>query len=468
MLVLGTLAGVAFFLAFRASRRAQLAEMREQAARQEADKLHIQLAAAERAQEESVAAVQRQHDALMDSERRGHSVQIEGLRRATDEKLALVAGGREEFIGEMKAISGDLIKQATEQLHQIAQESRKIDLEAASGQLKERTAEIKNVLAPVAEHLERVENQVRELDRDRKGTEGSVAQMFRNVNDELGRLRAETGQLVSALKRPEVRGAWGEMQLRNVVRAANMTDRVDFHVQPTLDNGPDSRLRPDMTIHLPTERDVVVDSKVPLDAYLAAVECGGDEREGHLDRHAKQLRSHLDKLASKGYHARLDTAAEFVVCFLPNEAVYCAALDRDPTLLEHGATKGVLIATPTTLLALLYACAYGWRQAAIEESAREIASAARELHKRCGKFIEDFAKIGRMLGSAVNAYNSATGSLEARVLPQLRRMEDAGAASERVVIAPTPLDTPARLVTAPEASASIDGPPSLGASADAA
>jgi DNA recombination protein RmuC len=206
-----------------------------------------------------------------------------------------------------------------------------------------------------------------------------------------------------------------------------------------------------MTVHLPTGRDIVVDSKVPLDAYLTALEAAtDDDRDAHLDRHAAQVRTHLDKLATKAYHAKLERSAEFVVCFIPNEACYVAALDRDPRLLEHGAGKGVLIATPTTLLALLHATHYGWRQAEVEQSALEIAAAGRELHKRCATFLESFAKVGRQLSSATDAYNAAVGSLEGRVLPQLRRLEEHGAASEKALAAPQPIDAPARAVTAPE------------------
>jgi DNA recombination protein RmuC len=230
-----------------------------------------------------------------------------------------------------------------------------------------------------------------------------------------------------------------------------MTDHVDFHAQASVGAGDDGMLRPDMTVHLPTGRDIVVDSKVPLDAYLTALETAGDdERDVHLDRHAAQLRTHLDKLATKAYHAKLERSAEFVVCFVPNEACYVAALDRDPRLLEHGAGKGVLIATPTTLLALLHATHYGWRQAEVEQSALEIAAAGRELHKRCATFLESFSKVGRQLGSATNAYNDAVGSLEGRVLPQLRRLEQHGAGSEKPLDAPRAIDTAARAVNAPE------------------
>jgi DNA recombination protein RmuC len=230
-----------------------------------------------------------------------------------------------------------------------------------------------------------------------------------------------------------------------------MTDHVDFHDQRTLDGGEDGRLRPDMTVHLPTGRDVVVDSKVPLDAYLASLEArDDDERERELDRHATQLRTHLDKLGAKAYHAKLERSAEFVVCFIPNEACYVAALDRDPRLLEHGAEKGVLIATPTTLLALLHATHYGWRQAEIEQSALEIAAAGKELHKRCARFLDSFSKLGRQLDSATGAYNEAVGSLEARVLPQLRRFEQFQAWSDRELQSPKSLEASPRTLLAAE------------------
>jgi DNA recombination protein RmuC len=291
------------------------------------------------------------------------------------------------------------------------------------------------------EHLDAVQDQLLRLERDRSLTHGSLRQHLETVTAELGRLRTETGALVSALKRPQVRGAWGELQLKNVVRIAGMTEHVDFHEQATLADG----LRPDMTVHLPTGRDVVVDAKVPLDAYLAALEAPDDAaRDAELERHARQVRAHLDALAGKAYHARLERSAEFVVCFIPNEACYVAALDRDPSLLEHGAAKGVSIATPTTLLALLHATHYGWRQAEVEASALEVAAAGRELHKRCATFLDGFARLGSRLASATAAYNEAAGSLEARVLPQLRRLEQHGARSEKPLPPVTPVEATPR------------------------
>jgi DNA recombination protein RmuC len=307
-----------------------------------------------------------------------------------------------------------------------------------------RRAELAGAVAPIADQLVRMERQVEQLRLERERAQGSVHELFATVSRDLDKLRLETSTLVSALKRPQVRGAWGEMQLRNIVKAAGMTEHVDFHEQVVLDGGDDGRFRPDLTVHLPTDRDIVVDAKVPLEAYLAAMEARDDAvREAELDRHARQLRAHIDALGTKAYQRRLARSADFVVCFLPNEACYVAALDREPGLLQHGADRHVLVATPTTLLALLHATHYGWQQASVERTAEEVAAAARELHKRCGTFAEHFARMGRQLDSAVTAYNAAVGSFEGRVLPQLRRIESLDVAGGE------PVDTPVAVDTAP-------------------
>jgi DNA recombination protein RmuC len=383
-----------------------------------------------------------------------HERRLAELRAATEEKVALVAGNREQLAEQMKAISTDTLRQVSEQVERLATAQREADRATAAGELGRRTEEIKRSLDPIAQNLKRVSDEVTRLEQDRRTTQGQMRQMFESMSAELSRLRGETGTLVSALKRPQVRGAWGEMQLRNCVAAANMTEHVDFASQLSVNGSDGARLRPDLVVHLPAERDVVVDAKVPMDAYLRALEASDEaEQQELLRRHGRQARQHIDALASKSYHAQFESSPEFVVMFIPNEGVYCAALEAEPTLLEHGAARGVLIATPTTLIALLHATYYGWRQEKIAESAREIAAAGRELHKRIATFLEPYAKLGRQLNSAMNAYNQGVGSLDARVLPQLRRLEEAGAGSEK----PPPrlewLDTPAKLIVAPELTA---------------
>ena len=380
-----------------------------------------------------------------------HERRIADLRAATEEKLALVAGSRETFAEQMKAISADATRQISEGLEQVAKAQREADRAIAAGELGKRTEEIKRSLDPIAQHLGRLGDQVLKLDQDRRTSQGQVRQMFESMSAEVTRLRDQTGSLASALKRPQVRGAWGEMQLRNCVTAANMTEHVDFVSQVSVSDSEGGRLRPDLVVHLPADRDVVVDAKVPMDAYLRALETSDEAEQRELLRqHGRQTRQHIDALASKAYHAQFEASPAFVVMFVPNEGVYCAALEAEPTLLEHGAARGVLIATPTTLIGLLHATYYGWRQEKIAESAREIATAGRELHKRIATFLEPYAKLGRTLNSAVNAYNQGAGSLDARVLPQLRRLEEAGAESEKPVPQLTALDTPAKLIVAPE------------------
>jgi DNA recombination protein RmuC len=398
------------------------------------------------------AARDAEHAARLAGERKSaYEQQLAELRAATEEKIALVSGNREQLAEQMKAISADALRQVSEQVEKVATAQREADRASAAGELGKRTEEIKRSLDPIAQNLKRVTEEVLRLERDRRTTHGQVRQMFESMSAEVGRLRDQTGTLVSALKRPQVRGAWGEMQLRNCVAAANMTEHVDFVSQVNVSGSDGSRLRPDLVVHLPADRDVVVDAKVPMDAYLRALDTTDEaEQQELLQQHGRQTRQHIDALASKSYHAQFAASPEFVVMFVPNEGVYCAALEAEPTLLEHGAAKGVLIATPTTLIALLHATYYGWRQEKIAESAREIAAAGRELHRRIATFLEPYAKLGRQLNSVVNAYNQGAGSLDARVLPELRRLEQAGAGSEKPVPQITGLDTPAKLIVAPE------------------
>jgi DNA recombination protein RmuC len=317
--------------------------------------------------------------------------------------------------------------------------------ERAAGEMALRAEEIKGLVAPVNEKLGKVESEIGRLERERKQAQGELASMVRQLHEGVGGLRTETGNLVSALKRPSTRGSWGEIQLRNVIEMAGMIEHCDFLEQSTIRSEEGAALRPDVLVKLPGEKVIVVDSKVPLDAYLAHLEAQSDaEREAEMARHARQTRDHISKLASKGYQNQFDTTPDLVVMFVPSEGIYHAALAEDPGLIEYGVHQQVLMATPTTLIGLLRAVHYGWRQELIAESAREIAESARELHRRLARFVEPLAKAGRQLGSAVSAYNEAVGSFDSRVVPQLRRIEEAGAKSEREIAAPTPVEASPR------------------------
>ncbi|HEY4896219.1 MAG TPA: DNA recombination protein RmuC [Solirubrobacteraceae bacterium] len=373
---------------------------------------------------------------------------IVGLAVGAACAAAMARSSRERMHAELKAISVDVLAQTGDSLAQRVTEARRAEEERASGEMARRTEEIKGMVRPVEEKLGRMESEIGRLERERRQAQGELSQMVRQLGEGVGTLRQEAGNLVSALKRPTTRGAWGEIQLRNVVEMAGMVSHCDFVEQSTIQTA-DGALRPDMLVRLPGGKLVVVDSKVPLDAFLASLEAPGeDERELHAARHARQTRDHITRLASKGYQRQFDSTPEFVVMFVPSDGIYQAALAQDPALIEYGVQQQVLMATPTTLIGLLWAVHYGWRQELIAESAREIADSARELHRRLGRFVEPLGKMGRQLDSAVSAYNEAVGSFDHRVIPQVRRIEQAGAASDREVAAPSAVEITARAITA--------------------
>jgi DNA recombination protein RmuC len=382
----------------------------------------------------------------------GAAAALAAARRRESGRGAERLEERQRMRDELKSISVDVLAHTGDELARRLEDQRRAEQERAAGEMASRAEEIKGLMRPVQEKLGRMEGEIGRLERERRQAQGELAQMVRQLGEGVGTLRQETGNLVSALKRPSTRGSWGEIQLRNVVEMAGMVSHCDFLEQSTIETE-HGTLRPDMLVRLPGEKLVVVDSKVPLDAYLSALEASAeDERELQLARHARQTREHIGKLAAKGYAGQLDCTPEFVVMFLPSDGIYQAALSADPSLIEHGVQQHVLLATPTTLIGLLWAVHYGWRQELIAQSAREIADAARELHRRLARFSEPLAKVGRQLDSAVGAYNEAVGSFDHRVAPQVRRIEQLGASSGRELLAPGAVESAARPLTARLAS----------------
>ncbi|PZM94684.1 MAG: DNA recombination protein RmuC [Actinobacteria bacterium] len=301
---------------------------------------------------------------------------------------------------------------------------------------------VARAVAPLQEMLRRYEDRVAELERDRVDAYAELREQLRTMTAISGELRTETKQLVAALRAPQVRGRWGEHQLRRIVEAAGMLEHCDFTEQVTA-NADGQVVRPDLVVHLHGGRSVVVDAKAPFEAYLSAMEARDERtRDKQLDAHARHLRAHVDALAAKSYWSAFDPAPEFVVLFVPADPFLDAALQRDPTLLEYAFARNVVLATPSTLVALLRTVAYTWRQEALARNAAEVHSLAGQLYKRLITFGEHVTRLGNALGSAVSAYNQAVGSLEARVLVSARKLAELGVSGDE-------LPTPAQLEVAP-------------------
>jgi DNA recombination protein RmuC len=299
----------------------------------------------------------------------------------------------------------------------------------AKGDLEQRQQAVEQLVAPLREQLGRVDSQLVRLDQERRESRGRLEEQLKTLSEAGEKLRTETGALVTALRKPNARGQWGQMQLRNVVELAGMLRHCDFVEQASLSSD-EASLRPDLIVRMPGGKEVMVDAKAPLQGVLDAYEARDeDERQRYLKDHARLLRKHVRALSDKAYWDQLDSTPDFVVMFLPGEHLYGAALEADPALIEDAMARRVLIATPTTLLAMLRAVAYGWQQERVAESAQAISELGRELHGRLVKLSGLLGTLGSRLNSAVRAYNETVGSYEARVLPGARRFAEHGAVS---------------------------------------
>ena len=337
-------------------------------------------------------------------------------------------------------------------LLKVGEAERKRDTEAAEAALAKREAEFRRLTAPIDENLKRIEREVSTLSRERKAADGAMQTLLSEMKVGLGDLGSQTSTLVKALRQPMTHGEWGEVQLKRCVEIAGMTEHVDFTIQTTL-HSDEGMLRPDAIVMLPAGRKVVIDSKVPLDAYLEVLEAEDEStRRGELLRHARQVRDHITKLASKRYQDQFESGdtPDFVVCFMPSEAALHAAFEAEPALYDYALEQKILIATPTTLVGLLRTVELGWRQERIAAEAQEIATAANELYGRAGVFLGHLSKAGRQLNSAIGAYNDAICSAESRVLPQLRRIQELGATRGEDVEVPKRIERQTKPVVAKE------------------
>jgi DNA recombination protein RmuC len=353
--------------------------------------------------------------------------ELDHERELAAERLQTLRDAQEQLGTSFKALSAEALQASMTQLAEMARAQLKTAQAEAHGDLEKRQAAVEQLVAPLKEQLGRVDAQLLRLDQERRESRGRLEAQIRTLAETGERLRTETGALVTALRKPNARGQWGQMQLRNVVELAGMMRHCDFVEQSQL-VGDSSVLRPDLIVRMPGGKQVVVDAKAPLQGVLDAYEARDEqEREQHLHAHARLLRKHVKALAEKAYWDQLDSAPDFVVMFLPGEHLYGTALEADPTLFEDAMAQRVLITTPTTLLATLWAVAYGWQQERVAESAQAISSLGRELHTRLVKLSELLARLGARLNSTVNAYNETIGSYERRILPAARRFADHGA-----------------------------------------
>ena len=397
-----------------------------------------------RAEAEAALAAERERSARLESD-------LAHEKKSAGEKLDLLRRASGEMRESFGALSADALRSNNASFLDLAKATLEKFQSEARSDLDSRKKAVEGLVAPIRESLDRVGGQVEDLERARREAYGALTEQVKSLAGAQKELRSETGNLVKALRAPSVRGRWGEMQLRRVVEMAGMVAHCDFVEQQTLQEG-DARLRPDLIVKLPGGKNVVVDAKAPLDAYLRALEAEDEEarREAMRD-HARQIRDHMTRLGSKAYWDQCGATPEFVAMFLPGESFFSAALEQEPGLIEEGVGRQVILATPTTLIALLRAVAYGWRQERVAESAQAVSALGGELHARLKTLAGHFENMGRGLDRAVDAYNRAVGSYESRVLVQARRFTDYGSAPEGDIAPMVPLEKAPRVLSPREA-----------------
>jgi DNA recombination protein RmuC len=392
-------------------------------------------------------------------------VRLESTTRTEAERISMLEQSEARLRAAFDSLAGETLRSNSEMFLQVARETLGRDQQVAQSSLKERETAIAQLVEPIRAALQKTEAQVEALERERRDAFSTLRTQIETLANGQTLLQRETRNLVTALRRPEVRGRWGELTLRRLVELAGMAEHCDFTEQVSVATE-DGALRPDLVVHMPESRNLVVDVKAPLDAYLEALEAVTDEtRQIAMKRHGQQVETRVRQLSSKNYWSQFEHSPEFVVLFLPGDQFLSAALAERPDLLETALKQNVILATPSTLIALLKTVAYGWRQAAVAENAAVIRELGQELYKRLGSFTAHLGRVGARLGAAVEAYNSAVGSLERQVMPQARRFPELGVTPDAPLAELEQIDHLTRTVNVPvgtEAALPGNGKPGAG------
>lgn len=379
-------------------------------------------------------------------------VQLEAQHEVAEERERALAQSRQALSDHFSALSSDVLRRNSEAFLKLAQESLKQHHVRAQADLEKREQSIDAMVTPIRDALQKTERQIQQIEKERKEAYGGLARHLESLAQTQSLLHSETRNLVQALRRPEVRGQWGELTLKRLVELAGMVEHCDFVEQPHVATE-DGSIRPDMVVHLPDNRSIVVDAKTPLDAYLNAVEATEeDARSTALAAHARNVRTRVRELAEKNYWAQFERSPEFVVLFIPGEQFLSAALDVDPKLQEDALAARIVVATPNNFVALMKTIAFGWRQQSVTENAERIRRLGEELHGRLATFFEHLLRTGKHLNTAIENFNRSVGSLERQVIPGARRFEELGIQSKKPLQPPVQLATAVRKTQEPAAS----------------
>ena len=382
--------------------------------------------------------------------------ELEFERKSSRERNDAYDAMTQQLKDTFTAMASSALKDNNEQFLRLARENLGKFQVKAEENLAKREKAVEHMVKPIREALDKTESQIRKMENERKEAHGALTKHLETMADSHRLLQNETRNLVTALRRPEVRGQWGELTLKRLAELAGMVEHCDFFEQESVqtENG---KLRPDMIIRMPDRREIVVDSKTPLDAYLAAVEATDDaSRKSHLEHHTRNVRERVRELASKSYWEQFPDSPDFVVLFIPGDQFLAAALDLDHSLLEDALSQHVILATPTSFVALLRAVAYGWRQEALAENAEAIREVGQEMYSRLAIFGEHLSKLGRSLNSSVETFNKAVGSFDTRILTSARKFTEMGIKTRKEIPNPEQIEHTARSIEAPEETVKSD------------